>query len=1405
MGAFARNRLRRLRPRMEEEIVVDDIDENSATDTQQVDDPTTSVMPLLYIQQNKIVTGQNKVFIQGPSQVATSQSKQHIVIHRPINTVSTAATSQAQKHILLRKSTSTAQILPLNTTQGNQTNAQVGKHTFAYLGTLIKPNKSRESVVIPAGTLTPAQITKPKLVITPVISQLAPTSTSTTSGSQSQAPKHMANLILPVNISQQSGTTKPSMFNLKINNGQLSTESKGTITVLRESKTTNSTTHPPPLHPIKMSLLSANKNNSNSIDSIKITENPDSAVITPIPKKEDNQPEKRKKTISNILRSSTEKRMKKQHIPKSPQDSLVDSNYALSSPESEQDKDKKTQNDDDITLIKVIPSEDKVSKLNTNMDDDIRIEIIKTPINCNAEITLDNKSEAKSNNYDETKEQLNQNNMHFDASKILDWKDGVGTLPGSNLQFRMNEFGIMEVVDEDEISKQNKDGIGDKENVCLTQNSSKTSSGIVNNTNIEKKADERKSRSVNADTVYHCEACGCYGLAAEFESPISCSPSCTEVIEAKKQPANRKDKDPKEVRIKKKRKKLLQESQLLQGSKEIDEKSDEKTQDKTKEVDEEKEVLASIDDEIQTDSSESKFPWQRGKSGFSWPKYLDHCKAKAAPVKLFKDPFPYSKNHFRAGMKLEGIDPEHPSRYCVLTIAEVVGYRMRVHFDGYPENYDFWINADSMNIFPAGWSEKNGKKLDPPKGYTSGNFNWNAYLKICKAPVAAKNLFPNKGALQTVFPTGFRVGMKLEAVDRKHSSLLCVASIAGLMDSRILVHFDSWDDVYDYWADTSSPYIHPVGWSHHNGRALTPPNNYKDAKTFTWDAYLKETSSVAAPARAFKQRPPCAFRRGMKLEAVDKRVPQLIRVATVEDVKDHQLKIKFDGWPDSHAYWVDDDSPDIHPVGWCVKTGHPLEPPLIDQLIDRPECGTYGCRGIGHIKGPKFATHNSASGCPYSPQNLNKSVQLPDRYSLAKNNDSYEVDDCEKEETQDSSKPEKTDKKIEKSQKSDGILMIEKEKQKDGDSSDKNDKNDKSGNTLENDKSENTSESNKSENRSENDKSENRSENDESENRSENDKSENGSENKKSENRSENDESENRSENDKSENKPQNDKSENKSENDKSENISENDKSENKPENDKSDNRSENDKSENKPENDKSENGSENDKSENRSEDSDKSNKLKNLHSDGQTDDDEVSRKRKKRHQNSEEPLFSVSNVTNGDVQTWNAAIAVNTANAANAVNTVNAVNAVNTTNAVNTANAAIVNVANVVNTANAAYAADIPVKQLRKELYQSVYNPGYDPLPNAPHIWAKHSNALNRVVSKQTTNPRRWSNEEVIKFVQSMPNCAEAGNTFRQNNIDGESFLMLTQEDLVSVLRLRLGPAIKLYNSIVLLRQKAS
>lgn len=77
--------------------------------------------------------------------------------------------------------------------------------------------------------------------------------------------------------------------------------------------------------------------------------------------------------------------------------------------------------------------------------------------------------------------------------------------------------------------------------------------------------------------------------------------------------------------------------------------------------------------------------------------------------------------------------------------------------------------------------------------------------------------------------------MKLEAVDKKNSALVCVATITDMMDNRILVHFDSWDNIYDYWADPTSPYIHPVGWCDQYGHKLTPPNGEKNCCMLYFD------------------------------------------------------------------------------------------------------------------------------------------------------------------------------------------------------------------------------------------------------------------------------------------------------------------------------------------------------------------------------------------------------------------------------------------------------------------------------------------------------------------------------------------------------------------------------------------
>ncbi|XP_017685247.1 PREDICTED: lethal(3)malignant brain tumor-like protein 3 isoform X4 [Lepidothrix coronata] len=375
----------------------------------------------------------------------------------------------------------------------------------------------------------------------------------------------------------------------------------------------------------------------------------------------------------------------------------------------------------------------------------------------------------------------------------------------------------------------------------------------------------------------------------------------------------------------------------------------------------------------------------KGRQAWCWASYLEEERAIAVPTKLFKEyqSFPYNKNGFKVGMKLEGVDPEHQSIYCVLTVAEVCGYRIRLHFDGYPDCYDFWVNADSSDIHPVGWCEKTGHKLHPPKGYKEEEFSWPSYLKACKAQAAPKSLFENQNA--TVIPSGFRVGMKLEAVDKKNPTFICVATVTDMVDNRFLVHFDNWDESYDYWCEAASPHIHPVGWCKEHKRTLITPPDYPHAKHFSWEKYLEETSSLPAPARAFKVKPSHSFQKNMKLEVVDKRNPVFIRVATIVDTDDYRIKVHFDGWDNIYDYWTDVDSPDIHPAGWCAKTGHPLQPPLspleLVEALEHGGCPTAGCKGVGHIKRARHIGHHSAFSCPYSELNLNKESLLPDRLS----------------------------------------------------------------------------------------------------------------------------------------------------------------------------------------------------------------------------------------------------------------------------------------------------------------------------------------------------------------------------------------------------------------------------------------
>ncbi|XP_048453000.1 lethal(3)malignant brain tumor-like protein 3 [Rhincodon typus] len=390
-------------------------------------------------------------------------------------------------------------------------------------------------------------------------------------------------------------------------------------------------------------------------------------------------------------------------------------------------------------------------------------------------------------------------NQDFDVFSAMDWKDGIATLPGSNLKFRVNEFDALEIItDETEVEKIKKATATTTWNVPTAQEA-------LSRNPIPTYPEEPPSM----DGILCCENCGHYGTTEEFGHRSKfCSETCMQQAREK-------------ISVLRKEPSTCNNEEVARGNRKKRQKPVSATRGDIKENGE---MLKEEEDDIEEKQGELKVlkitqnnhvrarRKRKGDSGllkqtltfggkrkaWCWASYLEEEKAVVAPTKLFKEcqSFPQSKNGFKVGMKLEGIDPEHPSMYCVLSVAEVCGYRIRLHFDKYSDCYDFWVNADSSDIHPVGWCEKTGHKLHPPKGYKDDEFNWPSYLKLCKAQAVPKSLFENQNT--TITPLGFRVGMKLEAVDRKNPEFICVATVSDMVDNRFLVHFDNWDESYDY-------------------------------------------------------------------------------------------------------------------------------------------------------------------------------------------------------------------------------------------------------------------------------------------------------------------------------------------------------------------------------------------------------------------------------------------------------------------------------------------------------------------------------------------------------------------------------------------------------------------------------
>ena len=121
-------------------------------------------------------------------------------------------------------------------------------------------------------------------------------------------------------------------------------------------------------------------------------------------------------------------------------------------------------------------------------------------------------------------------------------------------------------------------------------------------------------------------------------------------------------------------------------------------------------------------------------------------------------------------------------------------------------------------------------------------------------PFTSANLSPVTVLLRK---TPFRVGMKLEAVDRQYPGLFCVASILRVTGDELLLYFDGWSRKYNYWCRFNSPEIRPIYTCEKNHVSLQPPNRSEGARDQwnsgkgDWESYLANTGSSTLPDEDF--------------------------------------------------------------------------------------------------------------------------------------------------------------------------------------------------------------------------------------------------------------------------------------------------------------------------------------------------------------------------------------------------------------------------------------------------------------------------------------------------------------------------------------------------------------------------
>lgn len=226
-----------------------------------------------------------------------------------------------------------------------------------------------------------------------------------------------------------------------------------------------------------------------------------------------------------------------------------------------------------------------------------------------------------------------------------------------------------------------------------------------------------------------------------------------------------------------------------------------------------------------------------------WKEMIEtsQIKDEKTPSNLFNYSTLHAHHKFTVGMKLEAVLPSDRTKILPATVVKVfdeVYFLVQIDdLEKSPttengliyesdEKSSWLCTVDNPYIFPVGWAKKNNTDLDPPKGWEvpeQGEFDWKNYLKITKSIAASVELFPQRESAVNV---GFKVNMRLEAVDPRNEGVICAAHISKICQDLLWISLDSYDLCPDHIVHMRSMQIFPVGWCESNLFPLESPKDY---------------------------------------------------------------------------------------------------------------------------------------------------------------------------------------------------------------------------------------------------------------------------------------------------------------------------------------------------------------------------------------------------------------------------------------------------------------------------------------------------------------------------------------------------------------------------------------------------